>query len=475
MKRGTMPPAIITVNSVLTKRSHVLTNRATFKFAALLILLCAVPAWAKPEWQQKTLKNGLQVIVIENHSVPLITVELAVKNGSYTEPPEFNGLSHLYEHMFFQSNERSQAEGYLDKVSEAGAQFNAVTREEVVYYHYTALKSGLRAVMTYMRDEIRYPLFEKGELEREIQVILDEFARNEANPYFAWDEAIKHKLWYKYFSRKNIIGDRKVIETCTAEKMRTIQKKFYIPNNTALVVAGDVSAADIFKMAEELYGDWPVGPNPFLKETLVQHPPLLKDEPVIVTQPVNAASLMISYHGPSTDTDAAATYAADVFSFALRQQDSKFYKTLVDSGLTTNVAMGYYTQRNVGPIQFSAQTTPERLKAAVKALKVEIAKLDALDYITDEQLESAKTLLEAEEIYNREKPSEYGHSVSFWWASSGLDYYANYVENCRKVTKADIQRYVQKYIKGKNSVIGVILSEADKKQINLTERDLLVK
>ncbi|HEX4945120.1 MAG TPA: pitrilysin family protein [Blastocatellia bacterium] len=452
-----------------------ITKRTRFKFAALLLLLVTSQAFAKPEWQQRTLKNGLQVIVIENRSVPLVTVELAVKNGSYTEPPEFNGLSHLYEHMFFQSNERSQTDGYLDKVSEAGAQFNAVTREEVVYYHYTALKSGLRPVMSFMRDQIRYPLFDKGELEREIQVVLDEFARNEANPYFFLDEAIKHKLWYKYFSRKNIIGDRKVIESSTPEKMRTIQRKFYIPNNTALVVAGDVSAPEIFKMAEELYGDWPAGEDPFLKNPLVQHPPLQKDEAVIVSQPVNAASILISYHGPSTDTDAAATYAADVFSYALRQQDSRFYKTLVDTGLTTGATMGYYTQRNVGPIQFSAQTTPEKLKAAIKALNAEIAKLDTPDYITDEQLESAKTLLEAEEIYNREKPSEYGHTVSFWWASSGLDYYANYVENCRKVTKADIQRYVQKYIKGKHRVMGVILSEEDKKKIGLTDQDLLAK
>jgi zinc protease len=452
----------------------VLTNRA--QFAALLILLFVTGhALAKPEWQQKTLKNGLQVIVIENHSVPLVTVELAVKNGSYTEPPEFNGLSHLYEHMFFQSNERSQTEGYLEKIGEAGAQFNAQTREEVVNYYYTALKRGLRPVMMFMRDELRYPLFDKGELEREIQVVLDEFARNEANPYFHFNRAIDQRLWYKHFSRKNIIGDRKVIETCTPEKMRAIQRKFYLPNNTALVVAGDVNAQEIFQMAEELYGDWPAGEDPFLKNPLAEHPPLTKDEPVIVTQPVNAASLMMSYHGPSTDTDAAATYAADVLSFALRQQDSKFYKALVDTGITTGATMGYYTQRNVGPIQFTAQTTADKLKAAIKALNTEIAKLEALDYITDEQLESAKTLLEANEIFTREKPSEYAHTVSFWWASSGLDYYANYVENCRKVTKADIQRYVQKYIKGKHRVIGVILSEAEKKQIGLTEQDLLVK
>lgn len=452
-------------------------HRSTLKFAALLVLLLTISShvFAKPEWLQKTLKNGLQVIVIENHSVPLVTVELAVKNGSYTEPPEFNGLSHLYEHMFFRTNERSRADGYMDGVAELGAQYNGTTREEVVNYYYMAIKPGLRPVMTIMRDALRYPLFDPQELKQEIEIVLDEFSRNQANPYYHLNYAVEKKLWYKYYSRKNPLGERDVISTCTPEKMRTIQRKFYLPNNTALVVAGDVNAEEIFKMAEELYGDWPAGEDPFLKNPLVQHPPLTKDEPVIVTQPVNAATIKINYHGPSTDTDAAATYAADVFSFALRQQDSKFYKALVDTGLTTSAAMWYYTQRNVGPIEFIGQTTPDKLKAAIKAISAEITKLESPDYITDEQLESAKTLLESEEVFRREKPSEYAHSVSFWWASSGLDYYANYVENCRKVTKADIQRYVQKYLKGKNRVVGVILSEEDKKRIGLTEQDLLVK
>ncbi len=90
------------------------------------------------------------------------------------------------------------------------------------------------------------------------------------------------------------------------------------------MVAGDVSAQEIFKMAEELYGDWPAGEDPFIKNPLVKHPPLQHDEAVIVNQPVNAATFEIAYLGPSTDTDAPATYAADVFSFILRQPNSKF-------------------------------------------------------------------------------------------------------------------------------------------------------
>ena len=434
-----------------------------------------IPAFAKPQWQTKTLKNGLQVIVIENHAVPLVTIELAVKNGSYTEPPEYNGLSHLFEHMFFKSNEKSKSEGYFEGAGELALFRNATTREEVVNYYATAVKTSLRPGMIIMRDALRYPLFDKQELDQEIQIVLDEFSRNEANPFYYLNHAIDEKMWWKYPSRKNPLGAREVISTCTPEKMRTIQKKYYVPNNTALILTGDVNTAEIFKMAEELYGDWPAQENPFIKNPLVTHPPIQKDEGIIVTQPVQSASLIVSYHGPSTDTDAAATYAADVLSFALRQQDSKFYKNLVDTGLMNGVSLGYLTQRNVGPIQFIGQSSPDKLKAAIKAVHAELFKLEMLDYLTDEQLESAKTLLEANETFGREKPSEYAHTLSFWWASSGLDYFANYLENCRKVTKADIQRYVRKYIKGQKRIVGVMLSEEEKKRISLTETDLLAK
>ncbi|MBK9709679.1 MAG: hypothetical protein IPO77_22620 [Acidobacteria bacterium] len=128
---------------------------------------------------------------------------------------------------------------------------------------------------------------------------------------------------------------------------------------------------------------------------------------------------------------------------------------------------------NVGPISLQAQTTPEKLKDAIKAINIQIELFDSPDYFTDEELESAKTLLDVEEIYGREKPSEYAHTVSFWWASSGLDYFASYVDNLRKVTRADIKRYVDKYIHNKPRVVAVLISEKDQQGSGITESDLL--
>lgn len=449
-------------------------GRRHWLILALMLGLTMVCS-AKPQWEKRTLANGLEVIVIENRSVPLVTVEIAVRNGAYTETPEYNGLSHLYEHMFFKSNEKSKENGYQDRVSELGMLSNATTREEVVNYYTTTVKTGTREAMLLMRDSIRYPLFEPTEFSQEIQVVLDELAQHRSNPFYYLVNAVDSRLWYKYPSRKNPGGSPETVGRATPEMMRAIQKKYYLPNNSALVVSGDVAAGDVFRLAEEVFGDWPRGEDPFLKDPVPKHPPLEKDTAVIVSQPVNAATVQFGYHGPSTDTDAAATYAADVFSFILRQPNSRFSRELVDSGLSTGASLNYYTQLNVGPIGLMAQTTPEKLKETIRAINRQIGLFTQPDYFTDEELESAKTLLNVNEIYDREKPSEYAHTVSFWWASSGLDYYASYIENLRKVTRADIRRYVDRYIRNKPRVVAVLMSEADRQRIGLTEAELLVR
>src|SRR5205085_7669197 len=103
--------------------------------------------------------------------------------------------------------------------------------------------------------------------------------------------------------------------------------------------------------------------------------------------------------------------------------DSHFQRAMIDSGLTSATGLGYYTQKNTGPIEAIAQTTPDKAKAAVKALYGEIAKFDTPGYFTDEELENAKTLLEADDLYSREKLTDYSHTLAFWWSTSGIDYF----------------------------------------------------
>jgi zinc protease len=324
-----------------------------------------------------------------------------------------------------------------------------------------------------MRDSTLYPLFNDQEFAREKEVVIGEIDRHESNPGFYLVEAMNTRLFYKYPSRKNPGGNRATVTSATTAIMRMIQKRYYVPNNSALVITGDVKAEDVFKQVQDLFGDWPRADDPFVKFPMVEHPPLEKSVGAIVKQPVQDVFINIGWHGPSIGNDNPGTYAADVFSYILRQPNSRFQRALVDSGLVTGASIGYYTQRNVGPIQVGAQTTPEKARATLKALYNEISHFNDKDYFTDEQLESAKALLESDDLYRREKLSEYSHVLSFWWASTGLDYFRGYQDNLRKTSRADISRYVTRYIISKPHVGVVMMSEDAQASVKLTTDELI--
>jgi len=420
------------------------------------------------------LPNGLEVIVLEDHSIPLITIEMAVKNGSYTEPPELNGLSHLYEHMFFKTNRAiANQEDYIRTIGRLGIAYNGSTREEVVNYFFTTTTPNLRTALQFMRDAVRYPLFDQSEFERERQVVIGEMDRNESNPFYFLNKEMNDRLFYKYPSRKEPLGNRQTVATATPAMMRLIQSRYYVPNNSALVITGDVNAEEIFKMAQEFYGDWPRREkDPFVEFPLVEHPPLPKSEGLVITQPVQNVIINLGWHGPSIGKDNASTYAADVFSFILSQPNSRFQRALIDSGLTAGVGIGYYTQRNVGPISIVAQTTPDKAHAAIKAIYNEVAHFNDKDYFTDAQLESAKALLEADDLYSREKLSDYSHTLSFWWASTGLEYFRGYLGRLRATSRGDISRYVTTYIQGKPHIGLALLSQEAQEKINIQAQEL---
>ncbi len=444
--------------------------------AAFLALAASAGAQATLPLRDTTLANGLQVIVIENHAVPLVTVELDVKNGAYTQTHEYEGLAHLYEHMFFKANKAIPSqEKYLERLRQLGAQWNGSTAEERVNYFVTVGTDSARPAMQFMVDAARYPLFLKDELIRERPVVTGEFDRNEANPYFQLSRGMDTLLWTPaYYSRKNTIGDRTIILSTPQDKMRDIQQRYYVPNNSSLILAGDITPASGFQMAAELFGDWPRAADPFATP-IPDPPPLTRSKAVIVTQPVQATSVQFELQGPSVTKDPASTYAADVLSQILNKRTSGFTRRLVDSGITFAAEIGYYTLAHTGPISITVQTSPDKVQEARRAVLDEMRRMADSNYVSQQELADAQKELGIQALYEREESTSWAHTVGFWWATGGLDYYRNYIPNMQKITRADLAAYARKYITGKPYILGVMMSADALKKTGLTAEALLPK
>ena len=454
-------------------------HRATHTAAlSLLLLASASLAFAQRaeldrRIQRTTLPNGLDIIVVENRGVPLVTIEADVKNGSFTQGPEFEGLSHLYEHMFFKANAaHPNPDDFIGRASELGAEFNGTTSEERVNYYLTVPADSVEGGMKFLAAALINPLFRKDELEREREVVIGEYDRNESNPFFQFTTEMSKALWTTAWSRKNPLGERKVIQSTTPEKMQAIQKRYYVPNNTAIIVTGDVPAAKAFAMAKAIFGAWPRGDDPTKADPIPAIPPLAHDTAVIVEQPIGTMLVMLQWQGPSAQKDPAATYAADVFSDVLNQPGSRFQRRLVDSGLFHSIGVNYYTLNQVGPITIEGETSPEKLKEALAALRDEIRKLNDPGYFSADELKAATRQRIVGTMLGLERVSGFAHQLGFWWAVTGLDYFYGYVDTMAKQTPSDLQSYATKYIIGQPHVTGVLLSPAMRQALKLTPASL---
>lgn len=407
------------------------------------------------------LDNGLDLLVIEDPSVPLVTIEIAVHNGSYTEEPEYSGLSHLYEHMFFKANkDLPSQEAFLKRVNELGVQFNGTTSEERVNYFITLSSTKLQEGLEFMNSAIRYPLFLEEEMKKENPVVDGEFQRAESNPGFWLYQDVNRAMWGDLYNRKNPIGDHDIILSAVPEKMRTIQERYYYPNNSIIVVAGAVDRDQVEKMVKDIYGDWKKSDfEIFEKYPVPEFEPFTESVGVVtINENAQVPIMMIMQRGPSVDEDPEATYAADVFHTIINLPSSRFNQNLVESGLAFQAQSSYQTLKHVGPILTVLVPNPQKIEEAVAALEAEVALFDSDDYFTDEQLESAKRQLTISDIYSRESTSGFVHSLTFWWASASLDYYLNYLDNLNKVTRDDIKAYVREYIQDNPNVTGLLLS-----------------
>ena len=423
-------------------------------------------AYAQPKLPEhvfyKQLDNGLEIMVLEDHTIPFSTIEIACKNGSFTEDADYNGLSHLYEHLFFKSNKDYKTEdSYLKAVSNLDMSYNGQTREEIVTYYFTLPKANTEKGLQFMNSAIRYPVFKNKDMVKENSTVDAEFQRQESNPYFVLIDTLDHMLWGSNYSRKNIIGNHEVILTATPEKMETIKNKYYYPNNCLLVVAGDVEHTEVFAEVENIFSSWKASDkDPFQKWPIPEVVPLPQNKFVVVeSQLAQVPLLLMRWQGPDTRHDLKATYTADVFSYILNQRLSKLTQALEDKGLATNIGVNYYTQKYTGPISLSLSPNPQKIKECYQAIQKEIEQWDDDNYITDQQLERAKKILYITQVEDREEVQRYTDLLAFWWASASVDYYTFYRDNLDKVSRQDTKDYVRKYIKGKPFCAGLIVPQ----------------
>jgi zinc protease len=429
-----------------------------------LTSVCAQPSQprlpANHYWHK--MNNGLEVVVIENSKVPLVTIEIGVKNGAYTEGPEYSGLSHLYEHMFFKANNEYPNQAKLiERIQELGMVFSATTGNEFVNYFFTFDKDSLDAGLRFMNAAIRFPVFAKEDMLTERPVVDGEFQRAESDPFQVLYLEVEKLCWGELMSRKNPIGTHEIINSATPEKMMVIKDRYYHPNNSILVVSGDIKHDDVIAKAEQIFAGWQASDfDPIEKYPIPEFIPIKTSQfSVIESSLAETPTFLFEWHGPDFRNDSLNTIVADLFSAVLRLNSSKWHQAIVERGLASWTNFIYITQKYVGPVGVFIIPIPAKMKECYEEVFNQISHFKDENYFTDDQIATAKEILRRTKIRTMEKPSYLTSYVTYFWASTSLNYMTDYFDAMSRVTKAQLAAYAQKYIVDKPFVAGMILNK----------------
>jgi zinc protease len=444
---------------------------------ALVLGLChAFVIPASPVWAQRTplagamrdtvLDNGLQVIVVRNPTVPLATIQVTVRNGAFTQlEAHQEGMPHMLEHMLFRAFNGGR--GFGGSANDLDAAYNGTTSDETVTYYITVPSQHFDRGVRLMAELMREPRFRDSELVPEKQVVRGELERAASDPNFLLRQSVDQRLWGDGFVRKNAIGNMPTILGSTAPALKEMYDRYYVPNNAALVITGDVQEGAAFASAARHFSRWRRGADPFAGLVIPPQPPLAAHGQVIVQHESSDITLLIRWHGPSVRDDAPATYAADLFSALVNDATSGLQERLVDSGLFQSVSMSYHTLVHTGPITLRAVTTEERVDEATAALLAEIERFSEPAYVTEEALAIARKREEVDWAMRMESPSQMAWFIGELWSVAGLEYARGYVDALSAQQVPDLEAYVARYIAGRPRVLGVLLAPSARSRLGL--------
>src|ERR1044071_8288238 len=236
-----------------------------FKCAAFVMLVAAAVvragdanAASGPEAVHFTLANGLEVVVIPDHRTPVVTHMVWYRVGAADETPGKTGLAHFLEHLMFKGTAKHPQGEFSQVVATIGGVENAFTSSDYTGYFQRPAREHLKLLMEFESDRMTGLVLTDDVVKPELQVVLEEQNMRVANnPAARLGEQLEAALYLNHPYGKPIIGWRNEIEKLTRDDALAFYKRFYTPNNAILVVAGDVTADEVKKLAEETYGKVP--------------------------------------------------------------------------------------------------------------------------------------------------------------------------------------------------------------------------
>lgn len=433
--------------------------------AMLWSLLLAAARTAAQEYPvtERTLKNGMKVLVQPDHSIPNVALYIFYSVGSRNERPGTTGISHFFEHMMF-NGAKKYGPGELDKVMEAnGASNNAYTTCDVTVYQDWFPHSALPLIFDIEADRIRDLNFDPQKIQSEREVVASERRFSvDNNDSGILDEQLWATAFLAHPYQWPVIGWTSDIEHWTIEDLKHHFEMGYSPNNAIMVVVGDVSSEEIFQLCEKFIEPIPSHAPPPPVTTV--EPEQLGERRLVVHKRAELPLLFIGYHVPQTGSP--DFYALNILRTVLFQgESSRMYQRLVDKD---QVALSISS--SMGPaLNPSLAIIAAQPKQGVDPQVCEKAVYEELERvrngpITDQELEKAKNIRLMEFYHQMRTINERANTIGTYEVFFG-DYHKLFqaAKNYAAVTQEDVQRAAKAYFGANNRTVATLVPDDQEK------------
>ena len=431
---------------------------------ALAVLVLTEPATSaavrppKLDYTMTTLPNGLQVVLLEDHSTPIVHTELWYHVGSKNEKPGRTGFAHLFEHLMFKGSKNVEPEGHPSYISSVGGQSNATTNEDATVFWQTTPAQYLPLVLWLEADRMASLRIDEQVLNTEREVVKEERRmRVENQPYGRMNEIIYNEAFTVHPYKHPTIGSMADLQAASVDDVRDFFRTYYVPNNATLVLVGDFDSKEALGLVTQYLGRVPKSEKPVPRD-IPKEPPQTKERRVALTENWPLPAVVVAYH--ITYDGHPDSYPLHIASKVLSDgQSSRIYRDLV---YTRQIALAAFGGGNIieDPNLFYAVAIVQPGKTPQECIDALIGEFERLksEPVGANELQQAKNQFARDYILgresNREKAGVLAHAVvihnDIKTADGEFDIFMN-------TTVADVQRVAKTYFTPENRLVMTIM------------------
>ncbi|MFK5878162.1 MAG: pitrilysin family protein [Flavobacteriaceae bacterium] len=421
-------------------------KKCTFLFVALFVSVLMTNA-QQVDFEEYDLNNGMHVILHQDNTAPVVTVSVMYHVGAKDENPERTGFAHFFEHLLFEGTENIERGEWFTIVSSNGGSNNANTTDDRTYYYEVFPSNNVELGLWMESERLMHPIINQIGVDTQNEVVKEEKRlRVDNQPYGHFLEYVKREMFINHPYKGTTIGKMAHLDAATLEEFQAFNKKFYVPNNAVLVVAGDIDVPSVKKQIEAYFGPIPRGEEvtrTFIKENPITETIYAKGYDSNIQIP----AVVTAYRTPSfKDRDA---YVLDMISSYLSDgKTSKLYKKIVDDKkMALQVGAFNVSQEDYGMyVLYGLPLGDTSLDDLVVEIDEEVEKLQK-SLISEKDYQKLQNKFENNFVNSNASVTGIANSLAkYYMLYEDVNLINNEINIYRSITREEIQKVAQKYL-----------------------------